>query len=383
MRIVVAPQGFKGTLSGPEAAQAIADGVKRALPGAETVLCPVADGGNGTLDTLIAATGGELRMARVMGPMGQAAEAQWGVLGDGVTAVVEMAQASGLTLVPEGERDPAIATTYGTGQLIRTALDEGFKRIIVGVGGSATIDGGAGAAQALGVLLTDPAEYTLPLGAQGLSTLAHIELAAVHPWSRDAVIQVATDVSNPLCGPTGAAMTYGPQKGAKPAQLPLLDAALSNLATVIERELGVQVRDLPGAGAAGGLAAGLVAFLGAELVWGAELVCDAVGLDDKLAGASLAITGEGQVDGQTAYRKAPIEVAKRATAAGIPCLMAGGSLGPGAEEVLGYGVALLEGAAGPGAPLPATTGEAMSALAGAAERLTTRAVDAGIVARGT
>ena len=295
MRIVIAPQGFKGTLSGIEAASAMAEGVRRVAPDAEVVLRPVADGGHGTLDTLLEATGGTAYSAQVTGPMGRQVDARWGLLGDGATVVVEMAQASGLTLVPEAMRDPMIATTYGTGQLIETALAAGHRRLLIGVGGSATSDGGAGAAQALGVRLLDAQGHDIPFGAAGLLQLANIDLSTLNPLAADSRFQVATDVSHPLCGPHGAAMVYGPQKGAQPAQLPLLDAALSRLADVVQQEIGADIRDLPGAGAAGGLAAGLVAFLGAELAWGIELVCDAIHFDDTLQGARLVLTGEGRL----------------------------------------------------------------------------------------
>ena len=363
MRIVVAPQGFKGTLSGREAAEAMAEGVRRAVKDAEVVLCPVADGGHGTLETLLEATGGEAFTTRVLGPLGQAVEARWGVLGDGSTAVVEMAQASGLTLVPTDRLDPMAATTYGTGQLIKAALVAGYRRLVVGVGGSATNDGGAGAAQALGARLTDAQGSDIPFGAAGLLQLAQVDLSGLDPAVGASHIQVASDVSNPLCGPHGAAMVYGPQKGARPEHLPLLDAALSNLARVVQQDLGISLQDLPGGGGAGGLAAGLVAFLGAHLVWGADLVFDAVGLDAKLQGADLVLTGEGRLDAQTAARKAPVGVAMRAKALKIPVIAVAGSLGPGHQEVLAYGIDHVEAASQEGEPLPESTESAAALLA--------------------
>ena len=373
MRIIVAPQGFKGTLSGHEAASAMAQGIARVLPDAEVVLRPVADGGHGTLDTLLEATGGATFTAQVMGPMGRRVDARWGVLGDGSTAVVEMAQASGLTLVPPAERAPMQATTYGTGQLIKTALAAGYRRLVVGVGGSATSDGGAGAMQALGIRLQDTEGHDISFGAAGLLNLAHLDMTSLDPLAHNSQIQVATDVSNPLCGPRGAAMVYGPQKGARPEQLPLMDAALSRLADVVERELGVSARDVPGAGAAGGLAAGLVAFLGAELAWGIELVCDAMGFDATLQGADLVLTGEGRLDGQTVSQKAPIGVVRRAKAQQLPVIAVAGSFGPGHQEVLTQGIDLVEAASPEGAPAPESVAEASALLADATERALHRA----------
>lgn len=374
MRVIIAPQGFKGTLGGLGAAEAMRDGFLRVVPEADVALMPMADGGHGTLDALLDAAGGERQMLDVTGPVGGTVEAAWGVVtgDDGSTAVIEMAQASGLTLVPEARRDPMLTTTYGTGQLLAAALDAGHRRIIVGVGGSATNDGGAGAAQALGVGLLDDEGNAIALGAAGLLRLAHVRLELRHPRVEGAEIVVATDVSNPLTGPEGAAFTYGPQKGAAPDTLPVLDAALGHMADVVERDLGVVLRDVPGMGAAGGLAAGLVAFLGARLVWGAQVVADAVGLDDALASADLVITGEGCMDWQTVFHKAPIEVAKRASARGLAVIGVAGSLGRGATDVLDHGVTLIEGTVDAGAAMPQTEAEAHALLADATERAVRR-----------
>ena len=385
MRIVIAPQGFKGTLTGPEAAVAMAEGARRALPGADVVLCPVADGGHGTLDALVSATGGRRFRVRVTGPIGSPVEAEWGVLGgpdaagDGGTAVVEMALASGLTLVPEAVRDPMRATTYGTGQLIATALDAGYQRVIVGVGGSATNDGGAGAAQALGVGLLDALGHQVPHGAEALLTLEHIDPSHRHPALAEASIEVAYDVTNPLLGRDGAAMTYATQKGATAEQIPVLEEVLTHYAAVIQRECGVDVSQLPGGGAAGGLAAGLVALAGAKLVPGAALVCDALGLDQRLERAALVITGEGRVDWQTVFDKAPIEVARRAAKRRIPVIAVAGSFGRDAERVLQHGVTMLESAEVPGKPAPSTSADAAAALTAATERAVRRAVAQGLV----
>jgi glycerate kinase len=370
MIVVIAPQSFKGTLSGVAAADAMHNGVRRVLPHATTRLVPMADGGHGTLDALLGAANGTRHTLSVTGPTGEQVVAGWGTIESNEvgTGIVEMAQASGLTLVPEHRRDPMATTTYGTGEVLAAALEAGHRRIIVGVGGSATNDGGAGAAQALGVRLTDAHGDDIAFGAAGLAQLAHASIAARHPGIGAAEIIVASDVSNPLTGPDGAAFTYGPQKGAPPEILPLLDAALKQMAEVVERDLGVNLRDVEGMGAAGGLAAGLVAFLGARLVWGAEVIADAVGLDGRLEGADLVITGEGRIDWQTVFHKAPIEVAKRAARRGIAVLGVGGSLGPGATDVLAHGMVLIEGASAPDAPVPQDEAGARAALADATER---------------
>ncbi|MGB9661934.1 MAG: glycerate kinase [Moorellaceae bacterium] len=338
-RIVIAPDSFKESLDAPQVAAAIAAGIKRVLPEVETVEVPLADGGEGLTTTLVAATGGKLMTATVTGPLGEPVTAKWGILGDGRTAVIEMAQASGLPLVPKEKRNPLYTTTYGTGELIRQALEEGCRRLIVGIGGSATNDGGAGMAQALGVKLLDQSGQDIPWGGIGLERLARIEMQDLDPRVKEAEILVACDVDNPLCGPRGASAVYGPQKGATPEMVRRLDAALAHLADIIARDLGLQVRDLPGAGAAGGLGAGLVAFLGATLRRGIELVMEAVNLEGVLAqGADLVITGEGEINGQTAHGKVPVGVARLASKYGIPVVALVGSIGEGAHAVFDHGI---------------------------------------------
>ena len=263
MKIVIAPQGFKGGISGLEAAQAIARGVLAAAPDALTVLAPVADGGDGTLNALVDATGGEVFLRTVTGPLGQPLESEWGVMGDGRTAVIEMARASGLALVPHRRRNPRITTTIGTGEILREALDRGYGTVIVGLGGSATNDGGAGMASALGARFLDSDGRLLPPGGAALARLDSIDVSALHPGLKEASIVAATDVTSPLCGPDGASAVFGPQKGASAEVVAELDAALANYARVVQRDLGVDVLDRPGAGAAGGLGAGLMAFAGA------------------------------------------------------------------------------------------------------------------------
>jgi glycerate kinase len=327
MRIVIAPNAFKGSLSALDAAEAIAEGVRVAAPDADLVLVPIADGGDGTVEALVAATHGERRTLRVRGPLGDPIDAGYGLIEGGSTAVIEMAKAAGLALVPPEKRDPRITTTYGVGELLQRAYDEGARHFIVGIGGSATNDGGAGMAQALGYHLLDESGHELPPGGLALKRLARIHVGGVHARWKETEVEVACDVTNPLTGPSGASAVYGPQKGATAAMVAELDAALKHFAQIIRRDLGVDVEYLPGAGAAGGLGAGLVAFTGARLRPGAEMVMEAVRLDERLAGAQLVITGEGRLDSQTArFGKGPAAVAKHARRAAIPVVAIGGSV---------------------------------------------------------
>ena len=355
MKIVIAPQAFKGSLSALEAARAMGEGVRRGLSDAQTVLVPVADGGDGTLQTLMDSSGGRILEQEVTGPLGEAVSARWGIMGDGDTAVIEMAQAAGLALVPPEKRNPLFATTYGVGELIRHTLDRGLRRFIVGVGGSATVDGGAGAAQALGVRLLDDRNEELPFGGAALARLARIDFSELEPRVRGSRLLVACDVSNPLIGPSGASAVYGPQKGATPEMVAELEGALAHYAQVIQRGLGIDVRDVLGAGAAGGLAAGLMALLGAELKPGVDIVLDVVGLDRHLETANLVITGEGRLDRQTVFNKAPVGVARRAKARGIPVIAVAGSLGEGYEETYAHGIDVAVAISSP----PITLEEAM------------------------
>ena len=332
MRIVIAPNAFKGSLSAQDAAEAIAEGVRVAAADAELVLVPIADGGDGTVDALVAATQGERRTLRVRGPLDDSVDAEYGLIDAGSSAVIEMAKAAGLALVPPAKRDPRVTTTYGVGELLQRGYDEGARHFIVGIGGSATNDGGAGMAQALGYHLLDEHGHELPPGGLALKQLARIHAAGVHANWKQAEVDVACDVTNPLTGPSGASAVYGPQKGATPEMVIELDAALKRFAQIIRRDLGVDVEQLPGAGAAGGLGAGLVAFTGARLRPGAEMVMEALRLDDRLAGAQLVITGEGRLDSQTArFGKGPAAVARHARQAGIPVVAIGGSIANEAE----------------------------------------------------
>jgi glycerate kinase len=338
MKVVVAPNSFKGSLSASQAAAAIARGVHEARPEAEVVEIPVADGGEGTVEALVSARKGAYRSAEVEGPLGDSVRATYGLIDGGATGVVELASASGLTLISAEKRDPRQTSTYGFGQLLDIVRGQGVSSIIAGIGGSATNDGGAGMAQALGYRLLDASGRDLPRGGAALAHLDRIDASGFDEAWRSISVMVASDVTNPLVGPEGASYVYGPQKGADGQAVRELDQALARLAEVIERDLEKTVADIPGAGAAGGAGAGLIAFLGARLVPGAPLVVDASGFDAALSGASLVITGEGRVDAQTAYGKAPGEVAKRAHAAGIPVLLLAGSKGPGWESLSSMGV---------------------------------------------
>jgi glycerate kinase len=331
MRVVVAPDKFKGTLSAAEVARALAAGWRRANRSADVVEVPVADGGDGTLDALLAARGGGLHRVRVAGPLGDPIDAQYGLLeGAGPpVAVVEMARASGLELISEERRDPLRASTRGTGELVLSAARRGARTVIVCIGGSATNDGGAGMAQALGVRLLDERGDDLPPGGATLRRLAAIVVSGLARAVQGLEVMVATDVDNPLTGPLGASAIYGPQKGASQEDVALLDEALAHFAAVIHRDLGIDVRDVPGAGAAGGLGAGLLAFLGARLRPGFEVVADAVELPRRLADADVAVTGEGRYDRQTERGKAPAGVLRLAREHGCRSVVVAGRIESG------------------------------------------------------
>ncbi len=339
MKIVIAPDSYKGSIYASDAARAMADGVRRVLPDAEVVLVPVADGGDGTLETLVETSGGRIITSDVTGPLGETVSAQWGAMGDGVTAVAEMARTSGLALVSLEDRDPLNATTYGLGEVILEALEAGYRRFILGIGGSATNDAGAGMAQALGVRLLDADGGELPPGGAALARLARIDASGLDPRAAEAEFDVACDVNNPLTGPEGASAVYGPQKGATPEMIEQLDAALSNFAEIVKRDLGADVNDVPGSGAAGGLGGGIMAFLGGRLRPGVDIVLDTVDLASRLDGADLIITGEGCMDFQTVYNKAPIGVARLAGERNIPVIGVSGSLGDGFTDVHDHGIA--------------------------------------------
>jgi len=338
MKIVIAPDSFKGSLTALQAAEAIEIGMRRVFPDAAIEKVPMADGGEGTVQSLVDATGGEIRVACVCDPLGNEIEAKYGVLGDGITAVIEMAAASGLTLVPPNKRNPLVTTTYGTGQLIQAALEHGCRRLIIGIGGSATNDGGAGMAQALGAKLLTVAGKQIQWGGGGLGELHSIDISGLHPRIAEVETVVACDVNNPLTGERGAAYVYGPQKGATPEIVKVLDANLAHFDKVVERNLGKAVGNIPGAGAAGGLGAGLIAFLNATLRSGIDIVIEAVQLAQRLEDVDLVITGEGRMDFQTVFGKTPVGVAKVAKKRGIPVIAIAGSLAEGADSVYDAGI---------------------------------------------
>lgn len=338
MRVVVAPDSYKGSLSAVAVAKAMEEGILSVFPAAEVKKVPIADGGEGTVEALVLATGGRVVTESVTGPLGDKVTACWGLLGDGETAVIEMAAASGLTLVPKDKRNPRITTTYGTGELVKAALDKGIRKLVIGIGGSATNDGGTGLARALGVRFLDAAGRDLPEGGAALAALARIDVAGIDPRLKDTQIMVACDVDNPLCGPRGASAVYGPQKGASPEIVAELDAALAQFAKVAHEATGKDVALCPGAGAAGGLGVGLMFFTAAELRPGVEIVLEATGFAALVKEADLVITGEGNTDFQTAHGKAPVGVAKVAKQFGVPTVCLSGGLGKGADDVLAQGI---------------------------------------------
>jgi glycerate kinase len=355
MRIVIAPDSFKGCLSAAEAARALAEGWQRARPGDDMVLVPMADGGEGTVDALVAATRGAYRSRPVRGPLGRVVEAKYGLISEVRAAVIEMAAAAGLPLLAEHERNPLLASTFGVGELVCDALAQGVERLLLGLGGSATNDAGAGMAQALGYRLLDADGKDLPPGGAALARLHCIENADRLPALAGCIVEAACDVDNPLCGPAGASYVYGPQKGATPEDVRVLDAALAHFAEVVARDLGIAIENVPGAGAAGGMGGGVLAFLRGVLRPGVELVAEASNLPEALRGANLVITGEGRVDGQTAHGKTPVGVARYAVQQGVPVLAVAGSLGADYAAVLESGIdAVL-----PILPGPGTLGDAL------------------------
>jgi len=379
MKFVAAPNAFKGCLAASEAAAAMAAGVLRAVPDAEVVCVPVADGGDGLVDVAMESLAGEPWVVPVSGPRDEPMDATFCYVPDIDFAAVEMALASGLALLPKDRRDPTLTTTRGTGELILAALDLGVSRIGVGIGGSATNDGGIGMAVALGArFLDDRGTPVEPVGGE-LGRIRRIDMSDLDPRVNAVRLEAVCDVDNPLCGPKGAAHVYGPQKGASPEQVETLDAGLANLADVIESDLGLDVRDLPGSGAAGGLGAGLRAFAGAELRRGVDLMLELVDLDGKLTGADLVLTGEGQIDFQTAHGKAPAGVGAAAKARGIPCIAIAGSLGEEFGDLHTAGI----DAAFSLCPGPLTLEEAMSHATDYLTHAAEQAVRAFLTGRGT
>jgi len=338
MKIVIAPDSFKDSLSAEKVADAIAAGVAEVLPHAHLVKCPMADGGEGTVEAIVAAGNGQLRRNQVQGPLGEPVEAHWGWLPDSHTAIIEMAEASGLQLVAPAQRDACISSTYGTGELIRAALDAGARRIILAIGGSATNDAGAGALQALGLGLFDDQGNSLARGGLALAGVVRIDLTGLDPRLTEVRFEIAADVNNPLCGEHGASAIFGPQKGASAEQVRLLDQALGHFADHCAQVLPKDVRAEPGSGAAGGLGFAAKAFFGAQFRPGVEVVAELVGLAEAVKDADLVITGEGRFDAQTLRGKTPFGVARIAQANGVPVVVLAGTLGEGYQALYEHGI---------------------------------------------
>ncbi|WP_460163832.1 glycerate kinase [Pseudomonas sp. S2_F03] len=338
MKIVIAPDSFKDSLSAQGVADAIALGLAEVWPDAQLIKCPMADGGEGTVESILAACEGELRRTNVRGPLGAMVDAAWGWLPKNHTAIIEMAEASGLQLVPPGQRDACTSSTFGTGELIRAALDAGAQRVILAIGGSATNDGGAGAMQALGVKLLDAQGQPLAPGGLALTQLDRIDLSDMDSRLSGVRFDIAADVNNPLCGPHGASAIFGPQKGASPEQVQQLDSALGHFADLCADVLGHDVKDEPGSGAAGGLGFAAKAFLGAQFKAGVEVVAELVGLAEAVKGADLVMTGEGRFDAQTLRGKTPFGVARVAREQGVPVIVIAGTLGEGYQALYEHGI---------------------------------------------
>lgn len=336
MKVVVAMDSFKGSLTSLAAGAAAREGILRADPAAEVLVRPLADGGEGTVEALVSGMGGRLRTVRVTGPLGEGVDCAYGVLGD--TAVIEMAGAAGLPLVPTEERDPLRTTTYGVGEVIADAIAQGCRRFLVGIGGSATNDGGAGMLQALGFGLLDAEGRDIPRGAQGLKKLARIETAGALPALAGCRFRVACDVTNPLCGEKGASAVFGPQKGARPADIPRMDAWLAAYAQIAAKAFPGADPEAPGTGAAGGLGFAFRTFLSGELEPGVQIVLEETRLAEALAGADVVVTGEGRLDGQTAMGKAPVGVARLAKARGCLVLALAGGVTRDAGACNGVGI---------------------------------------------
>jgi len=333
MKIIIAPDSFKGSLSALEVCENIEIGIRKVFKSAEIVKVPMADGGEGTVQSLVDATGGKLINLKVKGPLLKSVDAFYGILGDGNTAVIEMAAASGITLISKEERNPMKTTTYGTGEMIKHALDKGCRNFIIGIGGSATNDGGAGMLNALGVKLLDENGEEIGYGGGSLDKLCVIDISKIDSRIKVSNIVAACDVDNPLCGERGATCIFGPQKGADENMIITLDKNLSHFADMVDKYLGVSIIDYPGAGAAGGLGGGLLAFLNAKLQSGVNIVIETTALEDKLKDADLVITGEGMIDYQTQYGKTPYGVAMLSKKYDIPVIAIAGSIGRDAEEL--------------------------------------------------
>lgn len=337
MKFVIAPDSFKGSLTAKQVAEAMRQGLTRVFPDAEYAMVPMADGGEGTVQSLVDATNGHLIKKTVHNPLDQLSEAYYGILGDGQTAVIEMAQASGIQYVDDQTHNPLITTTYGTGELMLDAMDHGVQKIILGIGGSATNDGGAGMAQALGAQLLDSDNHELAYGGGALDQLDHIDTSKMDPWVKETKVLIASDVTNPLTGKDGASAVFGPQKGATPEMVKQLDSNLHHYAEVIKRDLGKDLEKRPGAGAAGGLGTGLMAFTNSEMAKGIDLVIEFTHLKKHAQGADFVFTGEGGIDFQTKFGKTPygVALATKEVAPQAPVIVLAGNIGKDIESLYG------------------------------------------------
>jgi len=338
MRIVVAPDSFKGSISAKQAADSIKAGILKVSSDVDVVCVPMADGGEGTVQSMVDATDGEIVYVKVKGPLLQEVDSFYGVLGDGKTAVIEMAAASGLPLLKEEQRNPLQTTTFGTGELILHALDRGCRKIIMGIGGSATNDAGQGMAKALGVRFLDEHGEDIGFGGGCLSKLATIDVSNIDKRIKECEFTLACDVENQLCGTNGATYVFGPQKGANGKMMPFLDENLKHFSNILKKDLDIDIANTPGSGAAGGLGGGALAFLNATLSKGAEIVINSVKLDEAVKDADFVITGEGRMDFQTQYGKTPIAVAKVARKYDVPCIALVGQIGTGTECLFDLGI---------------------------------------------
>jgi glycerate kinase len=337
LKILVAPNAFKESLSAMEAVEAISQGLLRALPNAHIIKIPIADGGDGTLEAIVAGTRGKICRSRVLDPLGRRITAEYGITGDGTAAIIEMSRASGLALVPPNKRNPMHTTSYGTGELIKAALKNQVQSILLGIGGSATVDGGIGALQALGVEFMDKRGQSVAPGGEGLLSLNHIDLKRLDPRLRQVQLLVACDVDNPLTGPKGSAAVFGPQKGATPHMVKQLNKALGKLAQLIAKLTGEDVAAIPGAGAAGGISGSFKGLLGAQLRPGSDLVFDLLKVRSVLRDVDLVITGEGRIDFQTPFGKGPGMLAKLAKEQGVPVFGIAGAVEEPMDELLHQG----------------------------------------------
>lgn len=366
MKIVIASDSYKGSNTSLKVAGLIEKGARVVFPDADVVKIPIADGGEGTVEALVSGLGGKIIQVNAEDPLNRQVSAFYGII-DG-KAVLEMAAASGLPLLKENEKNPRKASTYGTGQVLAAALEAGYRDITIGIGGSATNDGGAGMAQALGYRLTDRDGGEIPRGGAALADIASVDSSGVNPLLKDAKIHVACDVDNPLLGEHGASAVYGPQKGADPQMVKELDSALRHFADVVEDWKGRPMREIPGAGAAGGLGFGLTAFCDAEIKSGIETILDLVDFTEKIDGADLVITGEGKIDGQSIRGKVPIGVAARTAPAGLPVLAIVGDIGQGASAVYEYGIDSIMSTVDRAMPLEDAIARSAECLEDAAER---------------